>query len=189
MVFAFVATVTPGGATTLATVSGAQFGFRRSVPLMTGIAVGLASMAAAAAAGLGGVILAVPSLQVLMKVIGSVYLLWLAYRTARMRRPGSGTAGTRPIGLLGGAWMLWCNPKGWAMTLGAAASYAAVASGPAQLALAMGATFGVAAALSLALWCLAGRVLVGLLRTDRQWMVSNWVLAGLLAASIVLVWW
>ncbi|WP_206311686.1 hypothetical protein [Streptomyces sp. DASNCL29] len=59
-----IATVTPGGATTLATASGAHLGFRRSVPLMAGVAVGLASMAAAAGAGLGGALLAVPWLQV-----------------------------------------------------------------------------------------------------------------------------
>jgi threonine/homoserine/homoserine lactone efflux protein len=37
ILFAAVSTVTPGGATTLATASGAQFGFRRSVPLMAEI--------------------------------------------------------------------------------------------------------------------------------------------------------
>ena len=46
IVFVIVATITPGGATTLATASGTQFGFRRSVPLLGGIALGLASLAA-----------------------------------------------------------------------------------------------------------------------------------------------
>ena len=34
--FALVATCSPGGATTLATASGAQFGFVRCLPLMAG---------------------------------------------------------------------------------------------------------------------------------------------------------
>ncbi|MBO3681369.1 LysE family translocator [Streptomyces sp. NEAU-YJ-81] len=188
VVFALIATVTPGGATTLATASGAHFGFRRSVPLMAGIAVGLASMAAAAAAGLGGVLLAVPWLQVVMKLVGSLYLLWLAVGTARAGAPGSPGAAARPVGFLGGVWMLWQNPKGWTMTLGAAASFAALAAGPAQLAVLMGATFAVAASLSLSLWCLAGLLLARLLRTDRQWGAVNLLLAGLLVASIVLMW-
>ena len=49
ILFAVVSTFTPGAATTLATASGAHFGFRRSVPLMAGAALGLASMAATAA--------------------------------------------------------------------------------------------------------------------------------------------
>ena len=44
VLFVVVSTITPGGATTLATASGAQFGFRRSVPLIAGIAAGLASI-------------------------------------------------------------------------------------------------------------------------------------------------
>ena len=71
MLFVIVSTVTPGGATTLATASGAHFGYRRSLPMMAGIAAGLASMAAAAAAGLGSVLLALPTLQLAMKAVGS----------------------------------------------------------------------------------------------------------------------
>ncbi|TIX53380.1 MAG: LysE family translocator, partial [Mesorhizobium sp.] len=42
--FALISTSTPGIATTLSTASGAQFGFRRSVPLMAGSAAGLATV-------------------------------------------------------------------------------------------------------------------------------------------------
>ncbi|OTP80292.1 Transporter, LysE family [Caballeronia sordidicola] len=73
--FVTIATLSPGGATTLATASGARFGFVQSTPLLAGIAVGLGTLAAAAAAGLAGILLAAPSLQTGMKVIGSAYLL------------------------------------------------------------------------------------------------------------------
>ncbi|RUT99352.1 LysE family translocator, partial [Mesorhizobium sp. M7A.T.Ca.TU.009.02.1.1] len=49
ILFAIVATTTPGIATTLSTASGAQFGFRRSVPLLVGSAAGLATVTGAAA--------------------------------------------------------------------------------------------------------------------------------------------
>lgn len=186
--FVVVATVTPGGATTLATASGVQFGFRRSVPLMAGIVAGLASLAAASAAGLAGLLLAVPSLQTAMKVAGSAYLIWLAWQVARSGPPRTaGDMGT-PTSFLGGACLLWLNPKGWAVALGAAASFAALASGPAQLALLLGAAFGLAAAASLSLWCAAGLVLARLLRTERQWRVLNAVLGVLLAVSVVPMW-
>ena len=55
--FVAVATVTPGGATMLATASGVRFGFARSIPLMLGIAMGLALLAAVAALGLGRLLL------------------------------------------------------------------------------------------------------------------------------------
>lgn len=187
-VFAAVSTITPGGATTLATASGAHFGFRRSVPLMAGIAAGLASMAALAAAGLAGLLLTQPSLQVAMRAGGSIYLLWLAWKIGRSGPPHLRAKLARPTSFAGGAWMLWHNPKGWAMTLGAAASFAALASGPLRLAVLLGLTFGVAAAASLSLWCLAGQLLARRLRTDGQWRALNAVLGVLLVASVLPMW-
>lgn len=188
LLFAAVATASPGGATTLATASGAHFGFRRSVPLMAGIALGLASMAAAAAIGLASLLMAIPGLQIAIKAVGSIYLVWLAWQLARNGAPRTRDEASRPITLLGGLWMLWHNPKGWAMTAGAAASFVALADGPVRLAVLLGVTFGLAAALSLSLWCLAGQALARILRLDWQWRVLNLVLAGLLLLSIVQMW-
>ncbi|TKB06410.1 MAG: LysE family translocator, partial [Mesorhizobium sp.] len=94
----------------------------------------------------------------------------------------------KPNSFFGGAGLQWMNPKGWAMGLGAAASFAALANGPLQLALLLGTVFGLAAALSLAAWCVAGTLLARLLRTERQWRMLNAVLGLLLAASIIPMW-
>lgn len=188
VLFALVATSTPGMATTLSTASGAQFGFRRSVPLMAGSAAGLATVAAAGAAGLAGLLAAVPSLQLAMKIAGSLYLVWLAVKIGRSGPPNLDVAMASPNSFLGGAGLQWMNPKGWAMGLGAAASFAALADGPLQLALLLGAVFGLAAAVSLSLWCVAGTLLARLLRTERQWRVLNIALGLLLAASIIPMW-
>ncbi len=60
VLFAAVATITPGGATTLATASGSRFGYARSLPLIAGIASGLAVLVASAATGLGALVPSVP---------------------------------------------------------------------------------------------------------------------------------
>jgi threonine/homoserine/homoserine lactone efflux protein len=188
ILFAVVSTITPGGATTLATASGAHFGFRRSIPLMAGIAIGLASMAGAAAAGLSGLLLALPTLQIAMKLIGSAYLLWLAWRIGRSGPPRSTPSVEKPTGFFAGIWLLWCNPKGWAMTTAAGASFVALAESPVRLAAMLGGIFGAAAIVSLSLWCLAGRALARLLPRDWQWRALNLALAFLLIASIVPMW-
>lgn len=188
ILFALVSTITPGGATTLATASGAHFGFRRSIPVMAGFAFGLGSMAGAAAAGLGGVLLAFPVLQIAMKTFGSLYLVWLAIRIGKGGQPHNAGQMARPTGFVAGIWMLWHNPKGWAMTMGAAASFAMLASGPLTLAMLLGCTFGVMAAFSLALWCVLGQLLARLLRAPWQWRVLNISLACLLVISIIPMW-
>jgi threonine/homoserine/homoserine lactone efflux protein len=188
VLFVAVATVTPGGATTLATASGVRFGFVRSIPLMLGIATGLASLAAVAALGLGALLLALPSLQTAVKVLGSAYLLWLAWRIARSGPPDAGNGPARPVTLINGFLLLWLNPKSWAMTVGAAASFALLASNPDRLAILLGAAFGVAACASLALWCALGVLLARLFRTPRPWRILNFAMGALLAASIVPTW-
>jgi threonine/homoserine/homoserine lactone efflux protein len=189
VLFAMVSTITPGGATALATASGAHFGFRRSIPLMAGIAIGLASMAASAAGGLAGLLLALPSLQIAMKLAGSAYLIWLAWRIGKSGPPRRASDQAKPTSFIGGIWLLWCNPKGWAMTAGAGASFVALEESPLRLAALLGAVFGTAAIISLSLWCLAGQILARVLRRDWHWRALNLTLALLLVASIVPIWW
>ncbi len=172
----------------MATSSGAHFGLRRSLPLLSGIATGLASMAAAAGCGLASLLLAVPTLQLLMKAVGSLYLLWLAVRISRHGAPTSMGPAAKPVSFGAGLWMLWHNPKGWAVTVGAAASFSAIVTGPAQLAGVLALAFGVAAMISLSLWCVAGQVLARLLRNEAQWRIMNVTLACLLAGSIIPLW-
>ena len=186
--FAVVATGTPGGATAVATASGSHFGLVRSIPVIAGITVALATMAAAAAAGLGGLILAVPALAVALKVIGTAYLVWLAWRIAGSASPQDADQRATPIGFRGGVLLLLYNPKGWAMTLAAAASFAAVSVRPALLAALFGLVFAVAALVSLTAWCLLGVVLSRLLTTRRRWTIFNIAMASLLVASIVPIW-
>ncbi|MBL4720009.1 MAG: LysE family translocator [Alphaproteobacteria bacterium] len=188
VLFAIASTASPGGATTLATASGVRFGWRRSLPLLFGIAVGL-SVLTGAASGLSAILQNHPLLSLLMKIAGSAYLLWLAYGIGRAGAPQAGDGGRdAPYTFFAGIVLLVWNPKAWAMGFGAAASFAALASDPATLALIMGATFGVSAITFLSLWCAAGAALAKLLQTERQWRVLNVAMALLLAATIPPIW-
>ena len=187
--FAVVATITPGGATTLATASGARFGFARSVPLLAGIAAGVSTLTGSVAGGLGSLLVAFPEIEIWIRVAGTAYLAWLAWRIMRLGAPGdAGDATAAPLGLAAGLALLWLNPKAWTMAVAAASTYSGIAAGPFLLALTMGAVFGGAAAISLTLWCAGGSWLSRILRTDRQWRIVNCALGAMLAASIIPMW-
>lgn len=186
--FATIAMVTPGATTTLAAASGAHFGFRRSLPFMIGVAIGVVGMAIAAATGLAGLLLAAPSLELAMKLAGSAYLLWLALRIGCSGPPHLDKSIAKPTSFLGALWIQLQNPKGWAVTLGAAASFGGLARGAGELAAVLGTVFGVLALLSLMLWCIAGLLLAKLLRQAWQWRALNIALALMLAASILTMW-
>ncbi len=187
--FAIISTITPGGATTLATASGTQFGFARSVPLLGGIAFGLASLIGIVGGGLGAVVVSLPQLQVTLRIIGSVYLLWLAWTIGRLGAPSSTSSiAATPMGFVKGLLLLWLNPKAWTMAIAAASAYAGLSVSPLHLGLVLGMVFGLAATVSLTLWCMGGQWLSQTLKSDRQWRNVNICLGLLLAASAIPMW-
>ena len=188
LLFVFASTFSPGGATSLATASGARFGLGRSLPLIFGIALSLGFVAAITAFGLGNLISERPSLEVAVKLLGSGYLLWLAWRIARSGAPTSGTQMGKPLTLFKTIPLLLLNPKSWAMTVSAAAAFAPLAVRPGGLAVLLGLSFGIAAALSLMLWCALGVLLARMLRTQRHWVWFNLSMAALLVLSIIPTW-
>lgn len=188
LAFVLVATISPGGATALATASGASFGYRRSLGLLAGIALGLGTMAAFAALGLSRILAVFPQAQIFMKIVGTAYLLWLALKLVRQAAPGASTQPAQPRGIATGIWLVWQNPKGWAMTTSASAAYVGLVSGPALLAVALGVCFSVMAAISLSIWCFAGQAIGKTLKTQAQWRMLNGGLAALLVLSIVPLW-
>lgn len=188
-IFAFVSTASPGGATSLATASGAQFGFMRSLPLITGIAFTLALLVAVSGTGLSAAILAVPSLEFGMKAVGSAYLLWLAIIILKTGTPDrSGKMHIKPIGFFGGGALLVVNPKAWAMAVGVAGSFSSISDNPYAVAGIFAAVFAIAAILSLSIWAMTGSYLARVLNTDWQWHLFNSIMAVLLVLSIASFW-
>jgi len=189
IVFALVSTGSPGGATSLATASGAKFGYARSVPLIAGIALTLGGLVALSGTGLAALILAVPSLAIGMKAVGTLYLLWLAVIIVKAGAPtDKNVKNAKPIGFFAGAMLLAINPKAWAMAVGVASSFSGLSDNPYVLAGVYAAVFVSAATLSLSLWAAVGLALSRMLRKDQHWHLFNVAMAALLILSIASLW-
>ena len=122
--FAFVSSITPGPNNTMLMASGANFGFRASIPHMIGVSGGFLLLVVAVGLGLGGLFAAYPESHDVLAVAGGLYLLWLAWKIATSSGLGMGEAGARPQTFLQAAAFQWVNPKAWAMALGAVTAYA-----------------------------------------------------------------
>ncbi len=189
-VLAVATTVTPGPSTLLAAASGVRYGLIGSLPLAAGVAAGLALLTAAGAFGLSALLQTAPSLQLAIKVLGSVYLVWLAWRIFRSAAPKTSedTDGGRAMGFATGMTVLLLAPKAWMMGLAAAGTYAEFTSSSLELALLLAATFGSAGLGAMVLWCLGGTVLGRMLKTDAQWFAVHLVLAIVTVVSVATVW-
>jgi threonine/homoserine/homoserine lactone efflux protein len=122
--YAFVTSITPGPNNLMLLASGVNFGFIRTIPHMLGVGIGFFVMLLAVGFGLGAVFTAFPALHLVLKVLGSAYLLYLAWRIATTRSLAKeGKAGTVPMTFLEAAAFQWVNPKAWVMALSAMAIY------------------------------------------------------------------
>jgi threonine/homoserine/homoserine lactone efflux protein len=182
--FVVVTLFTPGPNNTMLMSSGLNFGFRRGLPHMWGVALGFAVMVLAVGLGLGAVFRAYPALYTVLKYIGAAYLLYLAWQIATAGAPEQeGAAQGRPITFLEGAAFQWVNPKGWVMAVGAVSTYAAVATFPGNVLL-IAFLFSTLGILSSATWLGFGTSLRQLLKSPRAVRAVNIVMAVLLVASL-----
>jgi threonine/homoserine/homoserine lactone efflux protein len=124
VLFALVSSITPGPNNTMLMASGANFGFRATIPHLLGVSGGFFLLVLAAGLGLGGLFAAYPPLHDILAVVGGAYLLWLAWKIATSKGLGLGEGSARPQTFLQAAAFQWVNPKAWAMALGGVTAYA-----------------------------------------------------------------
>ena len=185
--FAFVGTVSPGPNNAVLWASGLSFGFRRTLPHVLGTALGMGTLVVSVAAGLGALIEAVPAAEVVLKVVGSLYLLYLAHRVATSGRMTQ-TRVSEPFTVWQAVAFQWANPKAWIFVIATVATFL-----PPQF----GRIVGVALVTTMlmiivvgtsSIWAAGGAALGRLIQEERRRRVLNLTLAVLLVASVVLIW-
>lgn len=115
--FAFVSSITPGPNNIMLTSSGILFGFVRSIPHMLGITFGFGVLLVLCAAGIGSLILAVPEIHIVLKLLGSGYLLYLAWQLRSMAFRQDDRSSAKPMSFVGAALFQFANPKAWVMAV------------------------------------------------------------------------
>ncbi|MBV9782256.1 MAG: LysE family translocator [Acidisphaera sp.] len=121
--FAFVTSITPGPNNTMLLASGVNFGFRRTLPHITGITFGCLFMVVMVGLGLGSLFTAYPLLYTVLRYVGAAYMLVLAWHIARAGPPGTGGGMRRPMRFIEAVAFQWVNPKAWVIVLGAVTTY------------------------------------------------------------------
>ncbi|MBL8702281.1 MAG: LysE family transporter [Alphaproteobacteria bacterium] len=170
------------------TAAGANFGMTRTIPHIVGISVGVVVMVYGVGIGAAQLLQRYPVLHEAMKIIGAVYLLWLAWAIARGGRPAeSGDRPARPMTLLEAALFQWVNPKAWIMLAGALPAFTTVGGDLMWELTLIALAYVLVCPPSCALWCGFGMAIGRLLRSDRAWAWFNGSMAALLAASVVAV--
>ena len=181
--FALATLFSPGPNNLMLMASGANFGLRRTVPHLLGVATGFPMMAAAVGLGLGALFQSWPPAETILKVLAAAILLWLAWKIANAAPPRERESEGRPLTYLEATAFQWVNPKAWFMAIGAMSAYAASGGAPQVLAVAGGfLAFGLCSATT---WTTAGTQLRRVLTSRARLRAFNWTMAAFLVASLI----
>jgi len=184
VVFAAVMFFTPGPNNVMLLSSGLTYGFRRTLPHIAGIVIGMAFMISAVGVGLGTILVAYPVLQTILKYAGAAYLIYLAAVIAMSGSPKPGEAGRGPMTFWGAAVFQWINVKGWVMVIGSITAYAAIAAFPWNIVIQTLIVLVVGVPTTVA-WTLFGSALRPVLTSPLAVRAFNIVMAILLLASLI----
>lgn len=123
ILFAFSTTITPGPNNVMIMSSGVNYGIKASLGHLLGICLGFPFMILLVGLGFGVVFEQYPNLHQLIKLLGVIYLVWLAWHiaTAEPKRIEQGTS--KPLSFMQAVLFQWVNGKAWVMASGAIAAF------------------------------------------------------------------
>lgn len=180
--FAFVSSITPGPNNLMLMASGANFGFRRTIPHMLGVGLGFVLMVFLVGIGLVQVFDAYPISHLILKMASITYLVYLALKIATAAPVKNGRSKGTPMTFLQAAAFQWVNPKAWTMALTAVTVYTPDTTLSAIAV--VGLVFGAINLPSVSSWTLLGQGMARLLTNPARLTAFNWTMAALLVASL-----
>ncbi|MGJ8617699.1 MAG: LysE family translocator [Sulfitobacter sp.] len=180
--FAFVSSATPGPNNLMLMASGANYGFRRSIPHMLGISIGFMVLMLLTGIGLVQIFDIYPVSYIILKVLSVAYMLYLAWKIANAAPVKERKVTGTPMTFLQAAAFQWVNPKAWAMALTAITVY--VADGGPVLLMIAATVFACVNLPSVTIWTVLGQQMARFLTNPARLRAFNWTMAGLLIASL-----
>ncbi len=181
--FSFVSSVTPGPNNIMLLASGVNFGFRRTIPHMFGIAFGFGILLLATGFGLQQVFEEFPQLQLIIKVLGGAYLVYLAWKIANSGPVEAAEGAGKPMTFMAAALFQWVNPKAWVMAITAMTVYTGQPDFISSVFIVC-AAFVVVNFPSVSIWCGFGVALREFLSDPKKLKIFNISMALMLIASL-----
>lgn len=181
--FALVSSITPGPNNLMLMASGANFGFRRTIPHKLGVGIGFTLMIVLVGIGLVQIFDLYPISHQILKVVSVIYLFWLARKIANAAPPEGDVANeSTPITFIQAALFQWVNPKAWTMALTAITAYTPNQTLGSVIWVAL--VFGIVNLPSVSLWTVLGEQMARFLTSAARLRAFNWLMAALLVASL-----
>ena len=182
--FWFVTAYTPGPNNVVASYSGFNFGITKTIPHILGVTFGFTSLVLFLSIGLINIFKLFPIIQVVMRYLGTLFLIYLSYKIAFSGTTNE-TKKENPVKFIETFLFQYLNPKGVTVAIIVVSTYLELGENyinyTTQI-LTLAFLFSIT---SITLWTFVGKFLRKFATNDKFIKYFNYVMSGLLLLSII----
>lgn len=184
--FSFATSITPGPNNIMLLSSGLTFGYKRTLPHILGVVLGFPLMTIFVGIGLGEFFKVYPFAFTVLKVVGILYLLFLAWKIANSRpEVKKSDENSKPMKFIAIVLFQWMNPKNWIKIITAMSVYVTSVEHATIQIIIITTIFFLTVLVSANSWAVGGVVLNKLIKSDKGIKRFNIIMALLLVLSIL----
>jgi len=185
MILMFVAAFTPGPNNLLSSYSGFNFGIKRTLPLIYGVTFGFPLLIIIINSGLIIFFKKIPALQEIIKILGSAFILYFAYKVALNKSSGEQKI-KNPAKFFNMLFFQFINPKAVLFAIIVVSTFINVNENFIRdtiIVLSVAISFSFVSIFS---WCLLGKFLRKFATNEKFIQVFNYVMSFLLIVCVIM---
>ena len=182
--FWFVTAYTPGPNNVVASYSGFNFGIIKTIPHILGVTLGFTSLVLFLSIGLINIFKIFPLIQVIMRYLGTLFLIYLAYKIAFSETTGE-TKKENPVKFIETFFFQYLNPKGVTVAIIVVSTYVELGENYIKYATQIVILAFLFSVTSITLWTFVGKFLRKFATNDKFIKHFNYVMSVLLLLSII----
>ena len=185
--FTLSTVTTPGPNNIMLLSSGLTFGYKKTIPHMSGIAIGFPFMVILVGLGMGVVFQKFPIVLTILKVVGILYLFWMAYKIANNKNSYDieTKKKSKPFTFFQSAMFQWVNPKAWIMATTSVSVFVSSNYDNFTQVLVIALLYFLSAIFSTNFWAFGGVVLKKIIKNETYLRFLNIAMAILLIGSVL----
>ncbi|RDS91966.1 LysE family translocator [Pseudomonas fluorescens] len=184
MLFAFVASITPGPTNILVLSNSARYGLKAAMPIILGACAGAAGLVLLVGSGVGQSLVQWPGVQTAMRWVGVAWLSCLAWQIFSAPAQAVDAQSTQKrLGLTGAASLQLINPKTWMMAVAVVSVFAGNSTERQSQVLTLSLVFFLISLPCLGAWAVLGAGSSRVLRSAQAMQRFNRCMALLLLGS------
>jgi|TARA_Y100000992_G_scaffold193947_1_gene131798 threonine/homoserine/homoserine lactone efflux protein len=182
--FWFVTAYTPGPNNVVASYSGFNFGVKKTIPHILGVTLGFTSLVIFLSVGLINIFKLFPLIQIIIKYLGTLFLIYLAYKIA-FSKTSDDTTKENPVKFIETFLFQYLNPKGVTVAIIVVSTYVELGENYLNYATQVILLAFLFSITSITLWTLIGKFLRKFATNDKFIKYFNYVMSSLLLLSII----